>query len=116
MRLALNYCPQKLGKIKSMRVQDNTCVQPCCPPVEGTITRLLLDHEECQALQKLPDIDGLTKWLGKGPSCPSSPTFYTHVWKARLEIVEADKGNGCKVVFADRFLPEARYELSVESV
>lgn len=98
-----------------MKVQERTYGEPCCPPVEGTITELILDHVECVALKAVSNIDAVTEWLCKGPSCPSSPVFYRYLLESKQRIIDADKGNGCKVTFDDRFLPEPRYELSVES-
>lgn len=96
-----------------MKVQEKTYGESCCPPVEGTITELILDHDDCQTLKNVSDIGALEKWLCKGPSCPSNPTFYKYLLEAKHQIIEADKGDGCKVFFDDRFLPEPAYELTV---
>ncbi|MDX2105837.1 MAG: hypothetical protein SFY67_05485 [Candidatus Melainabacteria bacterium] len=99
-----------------MKVQEKTYGEPCCPPVEGTITELLLDHADCLALENVATIEAVGEWLCKGPSCPSNPTFYKYLLGAKQQIIEADKGHGCKVIFDDRFLPEPANELSVESL
>lgn len=99
-----------------MKVESKTYGEPCCPPVEGTITELELEHAECQALLTIPNLDRLTAWFCQGPGCPSNPVFFKSIWDAKQKIVDADKGNGCKVTFNDCFLPEPTYELTVHSL
>lgn len=98
-----------------MKVQYKTYGQPCCPPIEGTITELFLNHEECSSLKEVGKVEDLCGWFCKGPHCPSEAAIYRYIWEGREEIFKADKGNGSIVLFNDRFLPEPSYELTVKS-